>query len=174
MLNQYTRLFVSTAVLLFLQAILLNHLRLFHYFLPIIYLYGFVKMPYQAPRSFLTLSAAITGFVLDLMMNTPGLNMAAATLTVYMRPQILRTLTTEETIDESDGLLIPGARSIRVAPYLLYLLLFTLLHTTVLMFLEVLSVRLFVATIPYILGATVLSAALYLLFDALSFRTTDN
>ena len=165
---------MSTAVLLFLQAILLNHLRLFHYFLPIIYLYGFVKMPYQAPRSFLTLSAAITGFVLDLMMNTPGLNMAAATLTVYMRPQILRTLTTEETIDESDGLLIPGARSIRVAPYLLYLLLFTLLHTTVLMFLEVLSVRLFVATIPYILGATVLSAALYLLFDALSFRTTDN
>lgn len=174
MLNHYIRLFVVTTVLILLQAVLLNHLRLFHYFLPIIYLYGFLKMPYQAQRSTLILSAAAVGFVLDLLMDTPGLNMAASTLTIYLRPTIFRTMTTVETIEDSDEALIPSARTIKFFPYLGYLLTLTLIHATTLMLLEALSVRLFVGVIPYILGTTVFSTALYLLFDALNFWKRDS
>lgn len=173
MLNRYTRLFVVTAVLIFAQAVLLNHLRLFHYFLPIVYLYGFLKMPYQSERWIMTLCGALAGFVLDLLMNTPGLNMAATTVAIYLRNPILRGLISEETLDESEGVLLPGISTLKPLPYLLYLLLTTLIHIAALMLFEALSVQLFVDVIPHIAGATAISTLLYLLFDTLSYRRKE-
>lgn len=78
-------LIIGTIVLIFIQVFVLNHLWVFDYFMPILYLYLLLKMPLQFMTWLLLIYAAVTGLVMDLLDETPGLNMAAIVLAVYCR-----------------------------------------------------------------------------------------
>lgn len=168
-MNKYfLRMILVLVLLAFLQVVLFNHLLLFNYFLPIIYLYPLVKMPISSEPWGLTLIAALTGFFIDLMMNTPGLNMAAATLAIYMRPRLLRTFVDQDDLDKSDepdGLISP--RLMGAVSYFLYLLSTLFVHITSIFLLEFFSLKLFPHTLPYIGGSMGITMLLYFIFDAL-------
>ena len=168
--GHYLRLVIWLPVLIFVQLVALNHLRIFEYFLPVLYLYPLLKMPYDTGRWTLILIAAVTGFIMDLLMNTPGLNMAATVLTMYCRKPLLTAMIPDDVLDDWDGDIVPGTKTMKVFPYLLYLFILTLAHVSVLLILEGFSLGLFRLILPYILGGTVFSFVLYLLFDLFSFK----
>ena len=171
--GHYLRLVIWLPVLIFVQLVALNHLRIFEYFLPFLYIYPLLKMPYEAGRWTLILIAAVTGFVMDLLMNTPGLNMAATVLTMYCRKPLLTALISDDVLDDWDGEIVPGAKTMKFLPYLLYLLVLTFVQVGVLLSLEGFSLGLFSLILPYILGGTVFSIVLYLLFDLFSYKKED-
>lgn len=168
-MSKYTlRLGILTLVLLLLQVVLFNHLLLFQYFLPILYLYPLLKMPYRSEPWVLTLVAACTGLFIDLMMNTPGLNMASSALTLYLRPKLLSGLVDKDDIDNADeeNPLITS-RLMGAGAYLLYILTLTLVQISTIFLLEFFSTRLLVHTLPYIGGSVVITVLLFMIFDAL-------
>ena len=166
--QHYLKLVIGLPVLIFAQLVVLNHLMIFEYFLPFLYLYPLLKMPYETGRWTLLLIAAVTGFTMDLLMNTPGLNMAATVLTVYCRRPLLTALIPDDVLEDWDEEIVPGPKTMKFFPYLMYLLVLTLLHVGVLLSLEGFSLGLFSLILPYILGGTVFSIVLYLLFDLFS------
>lgn len=168
-MSKYTlRLGILLLVLLLLQVVLFNHLLLFRYFLPIIYLYPLIKMPYRSEPWVLTLVAACIGLFIDLMMNTPGLNMASSALTLYLRPKLLGALVDKDDLDNADEenpLITP--RLMGAGAYLLYILTLTLVQISSIFLLEFFSTGLLVHTLPYIGGSVVIMVLLFLIFDAL-------
>lgn len=168
--RHYLTLTVGTVVLVFLQVVILNHLRIFDYFMPILYLYPLLKMPLQSERWVLILFGATVGLLMDLLMNTPGLNIASTTLAVYVRYPLLSALIPDEVLDEEDGPIVPSPRVMKLVPYLLYLLILTFIHVFTLMGLEAFSMGLFALLVPYVLGSTVFSVVLYLVFDLFSYK----
>ena len=168
-MSKYTpRLGILTLVLLLLQVVLFNHLLLFQYFLPILYLYPLLKMPYRSEPLVLSLVAACIGFFIDLMMNTHGLNMAASTLTLYLRPRLLSGLVDKDSLDNADEenpLITP--RLMGAGAYLLYILTLTLVQISTIFLLEFFSTGLLVHTLPYIGGSVVMTVFLFMIFDAL-------
>ena len=168
--KHYFSFFIGMPILIFLQVVVLNHLWIFEYFMPILYLYPLLKMPLETERWVILLLAALTGALMDLFMNTPGLNMASAVLAGYFRRPLLLALISEEILEETDGLLLPGGGTMKFFPYLLYLVLTTLVHTAALFGLEAFSLGLFKLVIPYIFGGTAFSVITYLLFDLFSHK----
>ena len=153
-------------VLILVQVMLLNHLRLFRYFMPLVYLYPLIRLPMRTPRWIQIILGAFAGLVVDLFMNTPGLNLASATLVLYLRDTLLRWLSEEE--EDEEVYAFPSFRFMRPARYILYMTLMVLLHTSSLYLVEAFSVSLFIHIIPYILGSTAITLPIYFIFDALS------
>lgn len=164
----YLTLIIGTIVLIFLQVFVLNHLWVFDYFMPILYLYPLLKMPLQSETWLLLIYAAVTGLVMDLLMNTPGLNMAAIVLAAYCRKPLLLGLISDDALEEEDGLIIPGTKTMKFLSYLLYLLILTVIHIGTLLSLEGFSLGLFGFLVPFILGGTAITVVIYLLFDLFS------
>lgn len=168
-MSKYTlRLGILTLVLLLLQVVLFNHLLLFQYFLPILYLYPLFKMPYRTEPWVLTLVAACIGLFIDLMMNTPGLNMASSALTLYLRPKLLGGLVDKDDLDNADEenpLITP--RLMGAGAYLLFILTLTLVQISTIFLLEFFSTGLLVHTLPYIGGSVMITVLLFMIFDAL-------
>lgn len=168
-MSKYTlRLGLLSLVLILLQVVLFNHLLLFQYFLPILYLYPLIKMPYRTEPWVLTLLAACIGLFIDLMMNTPGLNMASSALALYLRPKLLGALVAKDDLDNADEenpLITP--RLMGAGAYLLFILTLTLVQISSIFLLEFFSTGLLVHTLPYIGGSVVITVLLFMIFDTL-------
>lgn len=168
--KHYIRYILQTVVLLLLQVVAMNNIRLFGYLIPIVYLYPLLILPYQAPRWLTTLLGAVTGLLMDMIMNTPGLNMAAATLTGYLRNPILFGLTEDNELEDLSTPLRPSAYTVKFSKYLLYLFLMILIHIGSLLLLEAFSTQLFLMTLPHILGSTLITFVIIAIFEALAKR----
>ncbi|MBR8702646.1 rod shape-determining protein MreD [Porphyromonas levii] len=166
----YFRFIGQSALLLFLQLVVMNNIRLFGLFIPIIYLYPLLFLPYQTPRWLCTVFAAIAGLLMDMMMNTTGINMAAATLVGFIRQPLLFSLTEEQELDDLTAPLRPSIYTLKLGKYVLYMLLLAFIHVASTMLLEAFSAKLFLRMLPHILGSTLITLIIYATFEALSKR----
>ncbi|KGN82438.1 hypothetical protein HQ35_02465 [Porphyromonas cangingivalis] len=167
MKRKYISVLIQLAILVFVQVIFLNNIRVFNYFIPFIYLYPIFKLSVHTPSWIIILLGAITGLILDAFMNTPGLNMASATLISYLRMPIIHLFFADE-MDKEDEDFSPSFYSVKEYKYLLYILILCFLHIAVLLLLEAFSLSLYEQTIPYILCSTLISVPLMMILDALS------
>lgn len=166
----YFRFLVQTTLLLFIQIVVMNNVRLFGLLIPIIYLYPLLFLPYQTPRWLCTVFAAVPGLLMDMMMNTPGINMASATVVGFIRQPLLFALTEEQELDNLIVPLRPSIYTMKLSKYVLYMLLLAFVHVASMMLLEAFTAKLFMRMLPHILGSTVISVIIYATFEALSKR----
>lgn len=169
--HHYLGFALQSLILLFFQAVILNHLLLFGYLTPIIYLYPLLKLPFQAPRWMVMLLGALIGFLMDLLMNTPGLNLASCTLVAYLRTPLLRSLADEEIMEDEEYLHAkPSFHTLSITKHLGYILLLLLLHTSLLFLVEAFSVQLYSHLLPHIIGSTLITFGLFIIFELLLSR----
>lgn len=166
MKRKYISVLFQLAILIFVQVIFLNNIRVFNYFIPFIYLYPIFKLTVRTPSWITILLGAVTGLILDMFMNTPGLNMAAATFVCYLRMPIIRLMFTDEMEKEEEDF-SPSFYSVKGYKYLLYTLVLCFLHIATLLLIEAFSLSLYEQTIPYILCSTLISVPLMMILDAL-------
>jgi len=84
-------------VLCLAQAMVLNHIRLFGYAMPMLYVYFTIAMPRGYPRWATLLWAFALGLVIDMFSNTPGLCAASLTLTALLQPYLLELFVSRES-----------------------------------------------------------------------------
>lgn len=167
MSRYYWRFILQAALLLIIQAVVMNHIRLFNYFIPIIFLYPILKLPIQAPRWSIILLSALLGGSMDLLMNTPGLNMAVTALIGLIRAPILISFADEDLMEEEGSIIVPTNSSLSIKNYQLYLLIMLTTQIATLMLLEAFSTNIFLNLLPSILGSVFISYIIYLFLDLL-------
>ncbi len=77
-------------VLLLVQVILLNHINLFGYVNPYVYILFIIVFPFSANKSLLILLAFLLGLGIDIFGDSGGVHAAASAFIAYVRPAFLK------------------------------------------------------------------------------------
>ncbi len=152
-------------ILALLQVLLLNRISIFGFAVPILYIYFLIKLPYGRNKFYVIISGFLLGLVVDIFLNTPGMNAAATTIVAALRSVILNLYYPKNEYED----LIPGIH-VSVAAFTKFTITMVLLHHILLFFIEAFSLFNFTSTIIRIGSSSLLTIVLILALDSLSFR----
>ena len=156
MYNTLIRNILRFVVLLIVQVMVFDNLRLGSYVHPCIYVLFVLLLPFDTPKWRLLIDAFLIGIAVDIFNGTPGLNAAATVLMAFVRPFIIGITSRKSDIEDKDA---PTITEMGLQWFAVYALLLILLHNLVLFWLEAFSIRLF----GLVLAETVLSSLVSLL-----------
>lgn len=104
------------AILLLVQALVLNHIHLFDCATPLLYVYIVLPIRRGHPRWASLLWCFAMGLGVDMFTNTPGVGAASMTLVGLLQPYLLELFVSRDSPDD----LQPSFRSLGAAKYSLY------------------------------------------------------
>ena len=160
---------IRFALFILVQVFVLNQVPPLHRFVvPYLYYLFILWLPFTLPRFWLSFISFLFGLTLDYFMNTPGLHAAACTLIAYIRPFTINLLISQDGSDKNYP--SPSVTSMGFAPYGTYVLILTLFHHGLLIFLEWMSFGSFLFFIGKLLATTGVSLLLIFLTELLFFR----
>lgn len=119
---------------LFVQVYILNRLHLHEYIIPYIYYLFILWLPFSVPRTRLLLIGFFTGLALDYFSMQIGVHAAACTLVAFLRPFVIGILTPKDSSEFNYR--EPSPRSMGWTPYLVYVLILTIVHHFYMTFLQ--------------------------------------
>ena len=123
---------VAFVVLLLVQALVLNHVRLFNCATPLLYVYVAILFRRNFPRWIILVSCFTMGLCIDIFSNTPGVAAGAMTLTGLLQPYLLTLFLPRESPDD----LSPSMSSLGIGKFILFALILTLIYCIVFYALE--------------------------------------
>ena len=133
-MSEALRNIIRFALFILIQVFVLNTLHLHHYIIPYIYYLFILWLPFSISRGGLLFIGFITGLTLDYFSMQIGVHAAACTLIAYARPFIINLLMPKDT--DEFNYREPSPQAMRWVPYLIYVLLLTILHHTYMTFLQ--------------------------------------
>lgn len=111
-----------------IQVLVLNHVHIFGYATPMLYIYYILVLNSETPTKSLLLQAFFLGLCIDIFSNTPGMNSAAATILAFVRRPLLRGQMLRDVTEDY----IPAIRVMGFSPFFRYVLSGTLVFMVVL------------------------------------------
>lgn len=148
-----------------LQAILLNRINVFGFATPVLYIYFLLKLPFGRSPFYVIISGFLLGIIIDIFLNTPGMNAAAATMVATFRKPILNLFYDREIFDE----FIPGINT-GTSQFVKLTVFVVLLHLTLLFFIESFTMFNAVNTIKRIVASSLISILIIISLDVLIYR----
>ncbi|MHC1702520.1 MAG: rod shape-determining protein MreD [Tenuifilaceae bacterium] len=142
---RYSIIFI---VLMALQLLVLNNIRLGGYINPYVYVFFIMLLPFEIPGFLLLLLGFLTGLTIDAFSGTLGMHSSATLLLAFLRPTILKSISTRESSDKSGGLTFASSE---IMWFIKYTLLMVFVHHFALFFLESFTFTHFFATLLRIL-----------------------
>jgi hypothetical protein len=173
--SDLVRNIIRFALFMLVQVYVLNKIPALHQFIiPYLYFLFLIWLPFSVSRIGLLVIGFLTGMVLDWFSNTPGLHAAACVLLAYARPFVINVLTPKDASEFNYR--EPSPKAMGWTPYLVYVLVLTLLHHSYLVFLEWLSFGSFFHFLIKIVTTTAISMLLiitteFLVPRRMKFRT---
>ncbi len=151
--------------LILLQVLLLSRINLFGLTTPVLYGYYLLKLPIGRNLFYVIISAFLMGLIIDIFLNTPGMNAAAITLVAMFRKPMMSLFFEKE---EFEGF-VPGMNS-APGPFVRFTILTIFLHLTLLFFIESFTLFNLVNTLLRIITSAVSSILLIIALDTLIHR----
>lgn len=145
-----------------LQVLIFNHIHLFGFLNPSVYLLALFLLPLDLPKSAQYAIAFATGFVVDIFQFTYGIHASACMIFILLRPYLLYALNVNKKKNDTE-VPVPGKKDFRWM--LFYTLLMTLSHQLVITMLEVFSFRQFHHTLLVIFANTLFTTLLILCIE---------
>lgn len=125
--------FFRLIVILFSQIIIVNNLRLSTYLNPFFYIFFLMLLPLRTPAPIVLIAGFCCGLIMDMFMNTPGMHTLASTSISYFRLFYFKLTLTREQLTTIQ---MPDIASTGIRWFLIYAVLFILIHHSVLFFAE--------------------------------------
>lgn len=122
------------ALMIMLQVLVFNQISIFGLATPFLYIYFLLKLPVGRNVFFVIIMGFLMGFVIDIFLNTPGINATATTIVATLRRPLLRLFFTK---DESEDY-VPSIYT-TPAPFIKFAIAMVVMHQTALYTLESLS-----------------------------------
>ena len=122
------------AILILLQVLVFNQISIFGLATPFLYIYFLLKLPMGRNVFYVIIMGFLMGFIIDIFLDTPGINAAATTLIAAMRKPLLHLFFTKEEFEN----FVPGIYS-ALGPFIRFTVLSVVIHQTVLFGLEAFS-----------------------------------
>lgn len=149
---------VRFSLFILVQVFVLNQVPPLHHLVtPYIYFLFILWLPFKMGRRTVMVLAFALGFTLDCFTKTYGLHTAPCVLIAYFRPFLINLLISQEGAEANYN--EPSIKSMGFTPYFTYVAILTLLHHSLLFFLEALQMGGFI----YFIIKTALSAAISIL-----------
>lgn len=142
-------------IVLLLQVFVCNYIHLFGFITPAIYLLALLLLPFEIPLSVQYLIGFCSGLFVDLFTHTLGVNAAACTILMFLRPFIVKALNGRRTNDSVERP-IPGVKDFKWLAMFVGSLSFV--HQFLVVMFETLSFRNFGHSIISILGNALMTA----------------
>ena len=139
-MNKTALQIIRFVVLVLLQVLVINHIRLGGYVHPYIYLIFIMLLPFNIPKWQLLVLGFALGLTVDLFTGTPGLHAGATTLMAFCRPSIIKLVSGNQKFE---NIMEPNLGQLGGLWFFRYSLCMVLIHHFTLFFLESFSLRLF-------------------------------
>lgn len=154
------------AVLVLAQALVLNHIHLFGYATPLLYVYFVVSFPRNYPKWGILLWSFLLGLNVDAFSNTPGVAASAMTLIGLLQPYVLELFMQRDSEDDFQ----PSINSMGAGKYIYFTLLLTFIYCIVFFTVEMFTFFNWLQWILNILTSTLLSLLFIVVIDNLRKR----
>ncbi len=165
LLKNIVRFFVFILV----QVYVLDKIPPLHqYVIPYLYFLFILWLPFSVSRMGLLFIGFITGMTLDWFTNTPGLHAAACILVAYLRPFVINVLTPKDPSEFNYR--EPSPKAMGWTPYMVYVLVLTIVHHGYLTLLEWLSFGSFLHFLIKVISTTAISMLLIVITELMFTR----
>lgn len=152
-------------LLILVQVMLLSRIALFGMATPVLYIYFLLKLPLGRNRFYVIISGFLLGLIIDIFLNTPGMNAAATTMVATFRRPIMNLFFERVEHDE----FIPGIYTVP-GPFVRFTVFTVLLHLTLLFFIESFTLFNLTNTLLRIVTSSLISVILILALDSLMYK----
>ena len=132
-MNKTALQIIRFVVLVLLQVLVINHIRLGGYVHPYIYLIFIMLLPFSTPKWQLLILGFALGLTIDLFTGTPGLHAGATTLMAFCRPSIIKLVSGNQKFE---NITEPNLGQLGGIWFFRYALCMVLIHHFALFFLE--------------------------------------
>ncbi len=162
MINKILRFSLIFVLLILLQILLFNNIQFSGYVNPYVYLMFILILPVEIPSWLLLLLSFLTGLIMDFLSGSPGMHTFATVLAGFVRPYILRVISPRDGYEPGSA---PSMLTYGFRWFLIYALLFVLVHHTALFYIEVFRFTDFFRTMLRVLLSSLFSVTFILLFE---------
>ncbi len=162
-LIKYTLMFL---VAVLVQVLLLNQVQFSGYINPYFYIVFVLLLPLSTPRYLLLLLGFLIGLTIDIFSDSLGIHAAATVLIAYIRPFVIRVISTREE-DRND---FPGLLQNKFNWFFSYVTILVLAHHFVLFYLEYFTFSHFFYTLLKVIFSSVFTIFIIVLSQFLIFR----
>ena len=163
---EFFRRLLLYAVLVLAQALVLNHIHLFGYATPLLYVYFVISFPRNYPKWGILLWSFLLGLNVDAFSNTPGVAASAMTLIGLLQPYVLELFMQRDSEDDFQ----PSINSMGAGKYIYFTLLLTFIYCIVFFTVEMFTFFNWLQWILNILTSTLLSLLFIVVIDSLRKR----
>jgi len=163
---EFFRRLLLYAVLVLAQALVLNHIHLFGYATPLLYVYFVVSFPRNYPKWGILLWSFLLGLNVDAFSNTPGVAASAMTLIGLLQPYVQELFMQRDSEDDFQ----PSINSMGAGKYIYFTLLLTFIYCIVFFTVEMFTFFNWLQWILNILTSTLLSLLFIVVIDNLRKR----
>lgn len=138
-MNKTVLQIIRFVVLVLLQVLVINHIRLGGYVHPYIYLVFIMLLPFSTQKWQLLVLGFAIGLTVDLFTGTPGLHAGATTLMAFCRPSIIKLISGNQKFE---NITEPNLGQLGGLWFFRYALFMVLIHHFALFLFESFSFRL--------------------------------
>lgn len=155
MSKQFGRYLLIFVVLIALQVLVLNNIKLGGYINPYVYILFIMLLPFEIPSWVLLVLGFLTGLTIDAFMGTLGMHSTATLFIAFMRPFILSNISTQDTADKKGS---PTLSMKDISWFVKYALLFVFIHHFVLFYIESFTFIHFFSTLLRVIMSSITTA----------------
>jgi rod shape-determining protein MreD len=147
-------------VLIALQVLVLNNIKLGGYINPYIYILFIMLLPFETPGWMLLVLGFFTGLIMDAFSGTLGMHSTATLFIAFIRPTVLSNISTQNFTDKKGS---PTLSMIDVGWFIKYTLIMVLAHHFILFYIEAFSFAHFFATLFRVILSSIITSIFILL-----------
>lgn len=162
---------LSLLLLIPAQAIVFDHMILFHVAVPMVFLTLIISLPVTLGTNVSTLIGFLVGFLLDMFCDTPGLNALCCTILAFIRKPVFHLYV---SIDDDLAGRAPSSRSMGVAAYMKYMLTMTAFYCLIYFTIEAMQLYNLKLLVLRVLASTVYTFICLYALDCLRLRPNES
>lgn len=134
MINDVIKNSVRFLILILLQVLIVQNIRLGPYVILLPYVLFILLLPFETPKLWVLIIAFFTGLVIDMFYDTAGIHAAACTMIGFLRYYVLKLLSPREGYDVG---LSPTIESMGSLWFITYAFIIIFIHHLIVFYIEI-------------------------------------
>lgn len=168
--RHYTYIVVSFVLYTLAQVLLIKNLALYDFALCFAYTGFLLLFPIDTGKITFLIVGFVTGFVIDIFYDMPGINAAACVLLTYMRPLWLQVVTPRGGYEDAE---MPTVRMLGLQWFIIYALPLIFAHHCLLFYAEAGGFQMFWFTLLKVFATTAFTFVVVVMVQYLFYRRTS-
>ncbi len=171
MINKIISNIIRFIILILLQVLIVQNIRLGSYIILFPYILFIISLPFETPKLAVLFLSFLTGLTIDMFYDTSGMHAAACTLIGFSRFFVLKLLSPREGYDPG---LIPNVDSMGSLWFITYSALIILIHHLFFFYLEIFRFHEFFKTLLRVILSSIGTFCFIYIVQFLFYKQTRN